>query len=85
MSKINLYKDSMNNMLLTDAQKYKLWKASRDPKIGMSGDQVIKSTSWGAPDRTRSYTTSRGKDELWYYSQLGYLTLKNGKVTSISQ
>ena len=70
---------------LTDAQKYKLWKAARDPKIGMSGDQVIKSTNWGAPDRKSSYTTSRGKDELWYYSNLGFITFRNGKVTSISE
>lgn len=69
---------------LTDAQKYKLWKASREPLVGMSGQQVISSTSWGAPDRKRSYTTSRGKDELWYYSDQGYITLKNGVVTSIA-
>ncbi len=70
---------------LTDAQKYKLWKAARDPQIGMSGDQIIKSTNWGAPNRKSAYTTSRGKDELWYYTDLGYITFKNGKVTAISE
>lgn len=70
---------------LTDTQKYKLWKAARDPQIGMTGDQIIKATYWGAPNRKSAYTTSRGKDELWYYTDLGYITFKNGKVTSISE
>ncbi|ENU59663.1 hypothetical protein L291_2844 [Acinetobacter guillouiae MSP4-18] len=29
---------------LTDRQKYEQWKSTREPKVGMSGDQVIKTT-----------------------------------------
>ncbi len=80
-------KNSLNHAQasLSDAQKYQQWKATREPKVGMKGDQVIKTTNWGAPERKRSYTTSRGKDETWYYPELGYITLKNGVVISISQ
>ena len=70
---------------LNDAQKYQRWKAAREPKVGMSGDQVIKTTKWGEPERKSSYTTSRGKSETWYYPELGYISLKNGVVISISQ
>lgn len=80
-------KSSLNHAQtsLSDTQKYQQWKAAREPKVGMTGDQVIKTTNWGAPERKRSYTTSRGKDEAWYYPELGYITLKNGVVVSISQ
>ncbi|MFW2082518.1 DUF4124 domain-containing protein [Acinetobacter guillouiae] len=70
---------------LTDSQKYEQWKSTREPKVGMSGDQVIKTTRWGAPEKKRSFSSNRGKDELWYYPELGLISLKNGVVTSISQ
>jgi len=70
---------------MSDAQKYQQWKAAREPKVGMSSDQVIKTTKWGAPERKSSYTTSRAKNETWYYPELGYISLKNGVVISITQ
>jgi len=52
-------------------------------QIGMSGEQVIKTTSWGRPDRVNRTTTTHGTLEQWVYRSGGYLYFRNGVLTTI--
>lgn len=52
------------------------------PKIGMSEDEVLKST-WGKPFSKRSTESKYGISETWYYKSLGSIKIFNGKVEYI--
>ncbi|AGK96763.1 zinc ribbon domain-containing protein [Clostridium pasteurianum] len=53
-----------------------------DPTIGMTADQVRKST-WGNPKSINRTTTAYGTSEQWVYPNYRYIYLDNGIVTSI--
>ena len=59
-------------------------------KIGMTPNQVINDTSWGAPKKINRTTTSSGVREQWVYDHCGYsrcyggyLYFTNGVLTAI--
>lgn len=54
------------------------------PKVGMTSDEV-KRTKWGYPDKVNKDTYSWGTSEQWVYNDYGYVYLKNGVVTSVSE
>ena len=54
------------------------------PKVGMTSEEV-KKTKWGAPDKINKDTYSWGTTEQWVYNIRGYVYLKNGVVTSVSE
>lgn len=54
----------------------------RNPLVGMTADEVRKST-WGNPKDINRTTTSYGVDEQWVYYGNRYVYLKNGIVTAI--
>ena len=52
-------------------------------KIGMTADQVIKRTHWGAPLRVHRTTTDGGTREQWVYGDSNYLYFENGRLVTI--
>lgn len=54
----------------------------KEPKIGMTKDEVINST-WGKPEDINKTTTRYGTSEQWCYSGYKYIYFEDGKVTSI--
>lgn len=55
-----------------------------DPKIGMTAEEVKKST-WGEPKKINKTTTAYGVSEQWVYYGDRYIYLENGVVTSIQE
>lgn len=51
-------------------------------QIGMTAEQVIKSTSWGRPHSVNRTTTAQGVREQWSYGYPNYLYFTNGVLTS---
>ena len=45
----------------------------------------VRKTLWGEPDKINKDTYSWGTTEQWVYYNYGYVYLKNGIVTSVSQ
>ena len=60
-------------------------KPKENHKLACLAIKSLKQPVGGAPTRKRSYRTYQGKEETWYYEDSGYISLKNGKVISISQ
>ena len=57
--------------------------AMPSPRIGMTMNQVVDQTNWGAPrDRNRT-TTAKGTREQWVYSPRRYLYFENGVLVTI--
>lgn len=57
--------------------------ARPSPKIGMTKQQVINETNWGAPyDRNRTITAGRTREQ-WVYGLGRYLYFDNGILTGI--
>ncbi|NMM64361.1 zinc-ribbon domain-containing protein [Clostridium sp. P21] len=56
----------------------------KEPRIGMTADEVRKST-WGNPSHVNKTTTASGTSEQWVYSNNKYIYLENGVVTSIQE
>ena len=54
------------------------------PQVGMTASEV-KQTKWGSPDKINKDTYSWGTSEQWVYNDYGYVYIKNGKVTSVSE
>ena len=54
------------------------------PTVGMSSSEV-ESSKWGKPDKINKDTYSWGTSEQWVYNDYGYVYIKNGKVTSVSE
>lgn len=54
------------------------------PKVGMTSYEV-RQTKWGNPDKINKDTYSWGTTEQWVYKKYGYVYLKNGTVTSVSE
>ncbi|QAA34088.1 ankyrin repeat domain-containing protein [Clostridium manihotivorum] len=57
-------------------------KILEEPRIGMSAEEVEKS-SWGKPKSVNRTTTKLGTKEQWVYSGDCYIYLENGIVTAI--
>jgi len=55
----------------------------KDPKIGMTKEEVERST-WGYPKKINKDTYSWGTKEQWVYDK-GYIYFRDGIVTSISE
>ena len=55
-----------------------------EPKIGMTADEVRKST-WGEPQKINTTITTNGTSEQWCYSNNKYVYLENGIVKSIQK
>jgi hypothetical protein len=55
------------------------------PRIGMSTKDVIKRTSWGAPDRANRTIVGNVVSEQWVYEGGFYLYFRNDKLTAIQQ
>lgn len=68
----------------TDLPKERTKIGSAKPQIGMTADEVKKS-SWGKPQKINKSTYEWGTTEQWVYSNNRYVYFKNGKVTSISE
>lgn len=68
----------------TELPKERTKIGSAKPKIGMTADEVKKS-SWGSPNKINKSTYEWGTTEQWVYSDNRYIYFKNGKVTSISE
>lgn len=56
----------------------------KKPEIGMTELEVIQ-TTWGAPEKKNTTTTSGGTSEQWVYSNNRYVYLDNGIVTAIQE
>ena len=54
----------------------------KEPVIGMTEDEVKKST-WGSTNDINRTTTSNGVIEQWCYTGYRYIYFRNGIVTSI--
>ena len=54
------------------------------PKVGMTSYEV-RQTKWGNPDKINKDTYSWGTTEQWVYKKYGYVYLRNGIVTSVSE
>ncbi|MDA3439930.1 hypothetical protein MJ046_06210 [Acinetobacter bereziniae] len=56
-----------------------------DARIGMTKQQVLKNTRWGAPLNVNSLTTKYGMTEQWTYWGYKYLYFTNGKLVAIQK
>lgn len=54
------------------------------PEIGMTELEVMQ-TTWGAPEKKNTTTTSGGTSEQWVYRNNRYVYLDNGIVTAIQE
>ncbi len=59
-------------------------EANAKPQIGMTAEQVRKG-KWGYPDKINKHTYSWGVQEQWVYDDYGYVYLRDGIVTSITE
>jgi TolA-binding protein len=57
-------------------------KNAPEPKVGMTMDEVLKS-SWGYPLDKNKTITAKITYEQWVYSNYRYIYIENGKVTAI--
>ena len=55
-----------------------------DPEIGMSYEQVLKST-WGTPDRKNVTEYEWGIEAQWVYEDKGYIYFEDGEVVAIDE
>lgn len=76
-AKHNAYIEQEAKLLDAPVQKVK-------PEIGMTELEVMK-TTWGAPEKKNTTTTSGGTSEQWVYSDNRYVYLDNGIVTAIQE
>lgn len=58
-------------------------KEATEPKIGMTKDEVLKST-WGNPKKRNITETKNGTHEQWVYDK-GYIYFDNGLVSTIQR
>jgi len=72
------------NVALSIARAEAKSSETKVPYIGMTSSQVKKST-WGTPDKINKDTYSWGTVEQWVYKNRGYIYIRNGVVTSISE
>lgn len=56
-----------------------------DVKIGMTRQQVVKNTRWGAPLRVNTTFTKYGTSEQWVYWGYKYLYFENGQLAIIQK
>ncbi len=59
-------------------------ETEKEPSIGMTKDEVLKST-WGEPEKKNITETLYGIKEQWVYSNNRYIYFTNGIVTSIQK
>ena len=76
--------ETANKLLEEHPNKSASKNKKENPKIGMSASEVRQST-WGYPDKINKDTYSWGTTEQWVYKNKGYIYLRNGIVTSISE
>lgn len=58
--------------------------AKKEPKIGMTKEEVLNST-WGSPKKKNISEYAWGTEEQWVYDNYQYIYFKNGIVTSIQR
>ena len=56
-----------------------------DVQIGMTRQQVVKNTRWGAPMKINTTITQYGTTEQWVYWGYQYLYFESGKLTVIQK
>lgn len=90
---VKIYFDKENNKLHVETnineeincdfekKNYEIIKR-KEPVIGMTEDEVKKST-WGSTNDINRTTTSNGVTEQWCYTGYRYIYFRNGIVTSI--
>ncbi len=56
-----------------------------DPKVGMTQEQIVSQTRWGAPWQKKTLNTSGGRTEIWYWgpSNGSWIMFQNGVVTAV--
>ena len=59
-------------------------EAIRKPEIGMTAEEVEKST-WGSPEKINKSTYAWGTSEQWVYKDYRYIYLDNGIVKAIQE
>lgn len=59
-------------------------KEKKEPQIGMTSDEIRKST-WGEPKDINKTTTKYGVHEQWVYGNGRYIYLDDGVVTAIQE
>lgn len=66
------------------------WRAEQDVlrrkpgvSVGMTKDDVLTKSSWGAPFSKNRMTTAAGVEEQWVYGGRNYLYFKNGVLVAI--
>lgn len=79
---MDIYKDESPITCLKE--DFLCYIIKENPKIGMTADEVRKST-WGSPDEISKDTYLWGIKEQWCYSGYRYIYLEDGIVTSISE
>jgi len=52
-------------------------------RIGMTADDVVNRTNWGAPQSRNRTITAGGTREQWVYGPGQYLYFENGRLTAI--
>jgi hypothetical protein len=67
------------------AKKQKQEAVARRPaaRIGMTANQVIETTNWGAPKKINRIEAQSGVEEQWEYGLGTYLYFRNGRLTAI--
>lgn len=54
-------------------------------RLGMTREQVLNKTNWGAPKDSNRAITRYGTHEQWIYGGHSYLYFTNGRLTTIQQ
>lgn len=76
--------DFIKNPHLSDSINKELNSLPTKPSIGMTADEVRKST-WGNPSKINKTTIAYGVREQWIYSLNRYIYLEDGIVTAIQE
>lgn len=66
------------------AEQKEMENMKKEPKLGMTEEEVLNST-WGKPKKRNKTTATWGTSEQWVYSNNRYIYFDNGIVTAISE
>lgn len=81
---VNQTKQRISDREKRAAKEQAEWNARKEPQIGMTTDQVSKST-WGYPQRTSEHQSAHGTSEFWHYGAGRMAYFRNGVVVSLSK
>lgn len=82
--KYKIYGGTMILKKINDNVKLPTTTYIKEPKIGMTKEEVRNST-WGSPNKINKTTTSYGTREQWVYSSNRYLYFDNGILSAIQE